>query len=90
MSAIVSNVRGSVGCRELLLRVLAFRASQFALNSALAVTRSLHEPIGKSARQVDGDVPNPDAWRALAGGPDTTDGLAEPSSVQVSLSRVRI
>ena len=39
--------------------VLAFRAFQAALNSALAVSRSL-AAHGESAGEVDNDVPEPD------------------------------
>ena len=52
---------GPVGRRELLWRGPGLQASQAALNSALAVSRSLAEPIGQSAGQMDGDVPQPDA-----------------------------
>ena len=47
-SAAVPNVHGLVGRGALLSGViLAFRAFQAALNSALAVLRSLDEPIGR-------------------------------------------
>jgi hypothetical protein len=55
--------------------VLAFRASQAALKSALAVTRSWDEPMGSSPPEGDGDIPQPVARQALDDKADSADAL---------------
>jgi hypothetical protein len=54
--------------------VLAFRAFQAALNSALAVLRSEAEPVGRRGHS-DGDGPEPDARHALDDEADPADAL---------------
>jgi hypothetical protein len=71
----VGVVHRRVGLRRLLGTVFLFEREPRALEARLGLIDRLGVAKGR-AGNGDGDVPEPDAWRALAGGADASDRLA--------------